>query len=166
MNWLSNLLYGSTNAEFESSFGLEESIERLKKATSRSVFSAFTRQRAIGSVKETRVSLQRVIPFIGNSWKPFFLGRFEIRNGRVILVGRFTTFKFVKIFMSLWLGLCLFSVFVETAIMITQHLQWWLPLIGVGMFCCGIALVWIGKWFGRNDAAWLTAVINSALLLQ
>lgn len=164
MNWLSNLLYGSTNAEFESLFGLEESIERLKKATSRSVFSAFTRQRAVGPVKETRVSLRRVIPFVGNSWKPFFVGRFEIRNGRVILVGRFTTLKFVKIFMSLWLGLCLFSVFGETAIMITRHSQWWFPLIGVGMFCCGIALVWIGKWLGRNDAAWLAAVINSALL--
>ena len=39
---------------------------------------------------------------IGNSYQPFFLRRFETRNGQVILTGRFTMSWFTKVFTSFW----------------------------------------------------------------
>lgn len=44
-------IWGSVPAEFESSFGMSEFVQRLKAATRRSVFSALARQEAVGTVK-------------------------------------------------------------------------------------------------------------------
>src|SRR5437016_13971963 len=104
IGWFLDLIYGSYRAEFESDFDLCESIQRLSAATSRSVFSAWTHQAAVGKVSESRVSLQRVIPFFGNAGKPFFVGEFVVRNGRTILSGRFTLHWSAKVFMSGWFG--------------------------------------------------------------
>ncbi len=160
-----DLVYGATPAEFESSYGLEESVQRLAAATGRSVFSALTRQRAVGTVKPSRVSLQRVIPMFGNSFKPFFIGEFQERNGRVVLTGRFTMIWPVKTFMSVWFGFLLVWTALPGASIVTQGQTdvVWFPLSGLGMIGAGIALVWIGKWFARNDAAWLSNVIQEAL---
>jgi hypothetical protein len=89
IRWFIELIYGSTPVEFESSFGLHESVARIHAATVRSVFLSFHKQSAVGRVTEHRVSLQRVIPLVGNSFKPFFVGKFEIKNGHVVLIGRF-----------------------------------------------------------------------------
>src|SRR5437016_14676948 len=96
IGWFLDLIYGSYRAEFESDFDLPESVRRLSAATSRSVFSALTHQAAAGKVSESRVSLQRVIPFFGNGMKPFFFGKFDVRDGRTILSGQFTLHWFVK----------------------------------------------------------------------
>src|ERR1700722_19610501 len=100
--WLWRLLYEAQPAEFRSAYGLEESVERLRAATKRSVFSALAETTAVGKVSEQSVRLQRVIPMVGNSFKPFFLGRFEVSEGRVLLVGRFTMLPIVKVFMTFW----------------------------------------------------------------
>ena len=160
-----DLVYGATPAEFESSYGLDESLQRLAAATNRSVFSALTRQGAVGTVRHLRVSLQRVIRMVGNSFKPFFIGEFQQRNGRVVLTGWFTMTWPVKAFMSVWFGFLLLWTALGGASLVTQVQSdvAWLPLSGVGMIGAGIALVWIGKWFARNDAAWLSNVIQEAL---
>ncbi len=172
MRWFLDLLYGSTPVEFESSFEVEESIARLKAASGRTFLSALTRQRAVGTVEESRVCLRREIPMCHNSFKPFFIGSFGERNGRVILVGRFTMLWFVKVFMSFWFGFCalwttmaLFSLtFLSFArLPNTQPNKWWFPLFGILMFCAGTALLRFGKWFSRNDAVWLSEVIKKAL---
>ena len=36
------------------------------------------------------------------------------------------------------------------------------PLFGLGIICAGVALVLIGKWFARNDVAWLSTAIQEA----
>src|SRR5579862_9715224 len=100
--WLWRLLYESTPAEFSCAYGLEESVERLRAATKRSVFSALSETAAVGKVSEKSVRLQRVIPMVGNSFKPFFLGQFQISNGQVLLIGRFTMLPIVKVFMTFW----------------------------------------------------------------
>jgi hypothetical protein len=165
IRWFWNLVYGSVPAEFQSSYGLDQSVRRLADATGRSVFSALTRQRAVGTVKASKVSLQRVIPFIGNSFKFFFIGQFQNRDGRTVLVGRFTMHWFVKAFMSIWFGfIALWTLFAIAAL--PFHISkdnWFAPLFGVGMFAAGIALVWVCRWFSRNDVAWLSNVVSSAL---
>src|SRR5215469_18474481 len=95
----------TTSIEFQSAFGLGESVDRLKAATRRSVFVSMARQAAVGRVSAERVVLQRVIPMFGNSFKPFFVGRFIERDGRVFLVGQFRMLWLVRVFMTFWFGM-------------------------------------------------------------
>jgi hypothetical protein len=159
---LYDFLYGSKTVEFKSAFGLEESIERLRAATKRSVFSALAQPAAVGPVKASQIRLQRVIPMVGNSFKPFFFGRFDARSDAVYLTGRFTLLPLVKAFMTLWLGMAIAfgvtSAFKEAA-RVDDH-----PALAVlAMPVFGIALVALGKWFARNDISWLSHVIQTAL---
>ena len=163
--WLVRLLYGSTPAEFRSAYGLAESIERLSAESKRSVFSALTETTAVGKVSEKVVRLQRVIPMISNSFKPFFMGHFEVRGEVTLLIGKFTMLPFVKVFMSFWLGMCglyagtvLLFGFKSPAPNATLFLAQ--PFLMIG---AGIALVAAGKWFARNDVAWLSEFIATAL---
>jgi hypothetical protein len=163
--WLVHLIYGSTPAEFRSAYGLAESVERLSAESKRSVFSALAETTAVGKVSERVVRLQRVIPMVGNSFKPFFIGHFEVRGDVTMLIGKFTMLPLVKVFMSFWFGMCgLFAGAVlvggfkpqapKAALFLLQ------PFLMIGG---GIALVAAGKWFARNDAAWLSEVIATAL---
>jgi hypothetical protein len=171
---LFNFLYGNVPVKFPSDFSLMASVERLRRRTKRTVFSALFRQAAVGPVSESRVRLQRVIPFFGNSFKPIFVGRFEHSEGRVVLKGRFTMFLFSKIFMTVWLAFALLlTVFAAaTALQAVVQNQAQLqkdptallsPLIGV-LFClAGVAIVRGCWWWSRRDMAYLTSVIQTAL---
>jgi hypothetical protein len=162
---LKALLYGSTPAEFVSVYGLSESVERLAAATKRSVFSSWGETSAVGKVSESQVRLQRVIPMMNNSFKPFFFGRFEVRDGVTVLTGRFSMTVFVKIFMTVWFGMLLL---IGGGILVsgvkaqgsTPPFVLFQPLLMVGG---GVLLVAFGKWLSRNDAAWLSSVIGRAL---
>jgi hypothetical protein len=105
--WFWRLLYESTRVEFRSAYGLAESVARLRAATKRSVFSSLGETAAVGKVSEEGVRLQRVIPMVGNSFKPFFVGHFEVRDGVTVLIGRFSMWTFAKVFMTGWLGMAL-----------------------------------------------------------
>lgn len=154
---------GSGPVEFVSAFGMNESVRRLKAATRRWSFPFATQECAAGTVKETRVSLHRVIPMVGNSFKPLFIGRFEQRQGKVVLRGRFTMMLFVKVFMAFWFGmLALFTLAGSFAITASPKAAMF-PLTAVGMMGFGIGLTALGRWFSRNDPAWLTEVIRTAL---
>jgi hypothetical protein len=163
--WFVRLLHDSTPAEFPSAYGLAESVERLSAVTKRSAFSALGETTAVGKVSERVVRLQRVIPMVRNSFKPFFIGRFEVRGEVTVLIGKFTMLPLVTVFMSIWFGMCcLFAGALLLGGVKPQSpnatfflLQPFLMIAG------GIALVAAGKWFARNDAAWLSALIASAL---
>lgn len=157
------ILYGSTPAEFKSDYSLEDSIARLRAATRRSVFQALGEPAAVGRVNPSSVRLKRVIPMVGNSFKPFFVGHFETRNGGVYLVGRFSMLWFSKAVMTAWLGFMLTFAIVGAILTYRTGRAPWLSLGGIGMFGAGLFLVTIGKWFARNDAGWLSEVIGSAL---
>src|SRR5215469_11530144 len=106
LEWLWRTWKGSDPVEFESTYGMAESVERLKAATRRWGYFSVTQEVASGRVTESRVSLQRVIPMVGNSFKPFFVGGFQWRGGKVVLRGRFTLHWSVRVFMGFWLGFC------------------------------------------------------------
>lgn len=150
--------------EFESAYGLTESVDRLKALTRRSVFSSMTTEEAVGTVKESHVSLQRVIPMFRNSFKPVFTGRFVERDGRVLLVGRFTMHWFVKIFIGIWFGI-LSIIGVLSMIATIRKAQNFkdVLLMCLGMMAFGVALVRVGQWLSRGDPAWLSIVIKHAL---
>lgn len=160
--WLWQLLYASTPAEFRSAFGIDESVERLRAATKRSAFCALSQTAAVGKVSETSVRLQRVIPMVGNSFKPFFLGRFESREGKALLVGRFTMLPIIKLFMTFWFAMVtLGSVGLLFGLSSTSPVP---AVLGpFAMLGAGVGMVAFGKWLARNDVAWLSEAIETAL---
>lgn len=155
-------LTGSEPLEFESAYGLDESVRRLRDATRRwALFS--TTEVAAGAVSSSRVSLQRVIPMVGNSFKPYFIGKFERRADKVVLVGRFTMHPFVKVFMAIWMGFVVVGTLVGAIAAMQSHRAESMPLAGLGMLLFGVLLVRFGAWLSRNDPAWLSEVIRRAL---
>ncbi len=167
VRWMRDLLYESTPAEFRSTHGVAESVQRLSAATSRSVFTlaAFSETRAVGNVSPDRVRLYRFIPMVGNSFIPVFVGRFESRDGGTVLTGQFGMRASTRVFMTLWLGATAafavsFLVADFTSRTSTPVWQWLSPLF---MLVAGVGFVSLGKWFARNDITWLSRVIAQAL---
>jgi hypothetical protein len=160
-HWFTYLFNESGPIEFVSSFSISDSVDRLRAATVPSVFLSLGKQSAVGTVREHRVSLQRVIPFVGNSFKPFFRGRFEMKDGRVVLLGRFTTLWFVKPIAIIWLGMC--AVFAMILLVNFVIRQGPFPLFNLAILLISITLIWFSKWSCRNDIAWLSNVIERAL---
>jgi hypothetical protein len=154
-----DLLYGAVPADFESAFDTQESVRRLAAATERSIPYAYPREAAVGRVSEGRVWIRRANPRAGNSFKPLYIGRFRKVGRRVVLCGRFTPALLPKLFMTFWLGLCL----AWTATVVVYAREWWAPLVGVGLFAFGVAMVAFGKRSGRPDIPWLSEVIRNAL---
>lgn len=161
--WFRKIWIGSDPCEFESSYSMAESVGRLRAATCRwGLFSV--EEVAAGTVTQSRVCLQRVIPMVGNSFKPWFVGRFQMSGGHVVLRGRFTLHWLVKGFMGLWLSFCaLFTV--SGVIAAIRSPQSVMPFAGLAMLAFGLGLMRLGGWFSRNDPAWLSAVIRNALEL-
>ena len=171
-------LFGDIPVEIHSPFSLSDSVQRLRDATKRSVFSSLFRQAAVGPVTAANVRLRRVIPMFGNSFKPIFVGRFRETNGQVVLSGRFTMFLFSKIFISVWLSFWLIWTLVATLGVFgiggiqpapssgSPLLVLLFPLIGVGFFVAGILFVRLCWWLSRSDMKYLTAVITQALHAQ
>lgn len=159
------MLYESTPAEFCSAYSVAESVERLRAATKRSTFAAMSEAAAVGKVSADSVRLQRVIPMVHNSSKPFFTGRFEVRDGVTVLTGHFGMTIFVKVFMTFWLVMvALFAGgFLVGSLGAATSYPRQVVIGPFLMLVAGLGLVALGKWFGRNDAAWLSAVIARAL---
>lgn len=164
VRWFFQFLYGSTPARFASPYPVHESITRLSAVVEPSILSSFSGQCAVGTVKEKKVRIQRVIPLVGNAWKPFFYGSFSASGNGSVLEGTFKFSLFTRVFMSIWFGFIAFWTVLTTSIVLTKSpSELWFPLFGVGMFAAGIGMVRVGKWFARNDVAWLTQVIVQAL---
>lgn len=161
--WIKDLWVGSDPVEFASSYDLVESVARLKAATKKWSLFNVSEQAAVGRVSEARVSLQRVIPMVGNSFKPVFVGRFEQVQGKVVLTGRFKLSWFVKLFMAYWFGFCALFVVLSLAAAIHKPAAALMSLAGVGMFALGLGMTRLFAWFSRNDPAWLSDVIRAAL---
>jgi len=162
---IARILFSSEPAEFASAFSLDESVARLDLARG-SALSSIARESATGTVGESRVVLKRVIPLVRNSFKPYFVGRFEQRAAGVVLVGRFTMHWSVKLFMIIWLGLCLLWTAMAASDVVHQSKQWFMPVIGVGMFSLGVAFVRLCQWFSRKDPIWLAEFMRRALTGQ
>ncbi|GGA46063.1 hypothetical protein [Dyella nitratireducens] len=155
-------LTGSEPMEFESDYGLDESVLRLRDATRRWALFSST-EVAAGTVTASRVSLQRVIPMVGNSFKPFFVGKFERRADKVVLIGRFTMHIFVKVFMGVWMAFVAFITLVGGVAATQSHRAVPMPFVGLGMLLFAVLLICFGAWLSRNDPVWLSQVISRAL---
>ena len=165
IRWLANLLYGSVPAEFPSAFTMQESVDRLKGSIEYYPgFLIAIKEAATGTVSENKVSLSRERPMFRNSFKPFFVGRFEFREGRVVLVGRFTMHFFVKAFMTFWLGFCLYWTAMAAFTIAQREPSYsWVSLGGIGLLGIGVAFVRVAQFLSSDDVTWLSALIARAL---
>lgn len=164
MRWLFGLLYGATPREFESVFDLEESVRRLLAATEQPHFGGLTHEAAVGHVSKSHVSLQRVVPLFNNSFKPFYVGAFREIDGRVLLTGRFTMSWWVKALMTVWFGM--FAMLTASGIaplLMRDTNEWWIAVVGAGMFALGLGLLAWCKLVSYDDIPWLSKVIEDAL---
>jgi hypothetical protein len=164
LRWVKNLLFESTPAEFRSDYSIAESVQRLTAVTGRWGLS-LSQTQAVGKVSADKVRLQRVIPMVRNSFKPFFTGHFETRDGHTVLTGHFAMLMAARIFMVIWLAMAtLFTVaFLAGGLRSANGTPAWSPLIAVLIPVGGIGLIALGKWFARNDVAWLSDVMTRAL---
>ena len=169
---LDAFLFGNIPFSCESNFSLEESVIHLKENTKRSVFSSLFKQKAAGKVSASKVRLQRVIPFFGNSFKPILVGKFKEKNGKVYLEGKFTTFLLSKIFMTVWFSFALFG----TALAIIQVARTFanqtdrLPFEALLFPVGGITFIGVGVLFIKlcwrlsvKDIGYLKKVVVEAL---
>jgi uncharacterized membrane protein len=155
--------FGGTPVEFESDYPLDESVARLSSATQRARDRASREQAAVGRVDERKVVLVRVIPFVNNSFKPVFTGRFEETGSRVVLRGSFGMHVSVKVFACVWFGgLVAFTVLLALRARDGSDAGK-MALFCAGMAGAGVLLFAFARWFARNDPAWLSAVIRGAL---
>ena len=173
-----HLLFGHEPLELRSAFQLQESVERLKTATKRSVFSTLFCEAAVGCVTASRVRLQRVIPMFGNSFKPVFVGHFVEVGGTVVLRGQFTMFLFSKIFMSVWLGFALvWTILAAVAGLVAgsspsappTHYSLaaiLFPCIGIAFFLGGVAFLRSSWRLSRGDIDYLKTTMVRALDAQ
>jgi len=109
---------------------------------------------------------KRAIPFFGNSFKPFFIGKFQTVNGALFLSAAFTMSTFTKVFMLFWFWVlrpCGQSWLLSRFIHAGQSEAWWFPFAGIGMIAFGAVFVIGAKRLSRNDIDWLSTVIRGAL---
>ena len=111
-----------------------------------------------------RVRLRRMIPFVKNAFKPIYIGEFREINARVVPKGQFTMHGWAKAFMTFWLGFCRLSTVLAIVLLwVRDPNSGWFPFAGMGMFTAGVAFVALCKRIARNDAPWLSKVIQDAL---
>jgi hypothetical protein len=167
LRWLKGIWSSGETVEFESAYGLAESVERLRAVTKRSVFYAMSQQQAVGKVTETRVSIQRVIPMVGNAFKPYFIGGFLASDGKVVLRGRFTMHWLAKLFFGAWFGVLGLITVLALVGLVAGRASNPQPLAivpaTIGMLAFGLVLVKSGQWFSRKDPVWLSSIIGAAL---
>lgn len=156
--------YRSESATFYTPLSVEAAAARLRRSAESSLFRAPKDGAAVGSVTANKVSLQRVVPLTGNSFKPFFVGHFEVAGGRTRLVGKFTIHWVVKFFMLFWYGGCLYWSGSAARMAFEEPGQWGLvPLLGIGMLLAGAAFVAFARWLADGDREYLSGVITGAL---
>jgi hypothetical protein len=156
---LHELFFVRTEVEFASDYSLAESVERLQEV-SRALSPAIR-----GTVAETYVSVHRADPPARQEFRPWFFGRFLVRDGRVVLRGGYAMHDGAKLFMGLWLGACALALWLSILAALRETTSPLLPLVPSALFAVGALVLWLGRRATRTDPAWISDVITRTLRL-
>jgi hypothetical protein len=176
LNWLFEY---RGNTYFESDTSLRDALERLAhKVTAPNLLipnllimlpiSTVEHSTLVGRVTKECVVLHRARPVFVYPLKPYFRGRFFVKNGKPILEGTFGMSPFVKTWFLAFFGFLIFceaavvrSIFVlhETSATSAEPLLIAFP----GMLLLSICFIWAIKSWSRNDVEWISDQINKAL---
>ncbi len=157
-----NLAFYRRDVEFSTPYSKSRAIARLDGAVASS-FSIF-HAGVVGSANARRVSLRRNIPFVGNSFAPRFVGRFEEAATGSLLRGTFRLSWPSRIFAGYGLVFCIaWTIIVTFDVFREATTPLWFPLIGLVMLAVFAAMVALGRWFARNDEAAITREVEHIL---
>lgn len=156
---LYDLLLVRTEVEFESDYSLAESVQRLQDV-SRALSPAIR-----GTVAETYVSIHRADPPQRQDFRPWFFGRFLVRDGRVVLRGGFSMHDGAKVFMGLWLAACAYALWRSLFAAIDATSPPAVLLVPLALLAAGTIVLWLGWKATRDDPAWISDVITRTLKL-
>jgi len=107
--------------------------------------------------------LHRLVPGKGNSFKPIFVGRFDVAEGETQLRGRFTMHWLVKLFTASWYAGCIYWTVLATRIALEERgVLTLVPLLGVVMILLGGSVVLFLRWLAADDRRFLEEVITRA----
>ncbi|MBU2862494.1 hypothetical protein KO489_01410 [Reinekea forsetii] len=164
MSKVLEFLYGTEKFEIEFQVPIDIAIDRLKGHVDSSYFSSVGKERMVGFVSPKGVKIQRVMPSIQNSFKPFLVGSFSSYENTSTLSGVFRFHRFVQVFMTFWLFFVGLATLVMTLIAILNPREsWFLPFIGFLMLGLGVGIIKLGKWFSRNDMSWFKKTISKVV---
>lgn len=165
MKRIFDFLYGTEKFQIEFDVPIDVAVTNLQSKVSGSVLSLLGSEGMVGQVSNHTVKLQRFIPMVGNSFKPFLIGSFSTCGNKTVLSGAFRFHRLVQAFLTFWFT---FSVLLIASLSMTAFANpseaWFVPFLGVLCLVGGVAIVNIGRWFARNDKEWLKASIRSAIL--
>jgi len=165
-SFVARLFDNSTPVRYRCALSIDDAVGHLLRGTETSRVRALYKPCMFGQVTRDRVQLQRVIPFVANSWKPVFEGRFSEEVGVAVLDGSIGTSRATRRFMKVSVGFCvLWSVgaFLSVTVMPGPQLPWWFPLAGLGMAAVTLALSAAASTASAADRAWLSQRIGDAL---
>ena len=156
---LYDLFAASRAVEFESDYALAESVQRLQDVAN--ALSPAIR----GTVAETYVSIHRADPPTRQDFRPWFFGRFLVRNGRVVLRGGYSMHDGAKVFIAAWLAACALAFWFSLDFAIDGLASPAVLLVPLALLAVGLLVVWLGRKATQGDPAWMNGVIEHALKL-
>ena len=175
---LDAFLFGNIPFSCESNFSLEDSVSRLQENKKqqenkkRYIFGFLSKEKIIGKVGASRVVLARVVPFFPSGFNPTLVGKFKEENGRVYFEGKFTTFWFPKIFMTIWLSFSLlwiglafiplFQTLADQANKLSYEV-FILPIFGIAFSCIGVLILKLSWRLSIKDIDYLKKIVIEAL---
>lgn len=109
--------------------------------------------------------MRRVVPLVGNAFKPVFVGVFHVVDGRTVLTGRYTMARGTKAFLVASLMLSAVWTLAAASVWLgpPPHPPVWFPLAGPFIAMLLIGLVLVSKRSSRADIAWLREKVQRAL---
>lgn len=123
----------------------------------------FGSKRLIGQLSDTKLQLRKRIGY-RNSSQTILNGTMRAQDGGTMISGEFGLHPVVRIFPFVWCVLLLSALagFVILAPK-KEGSDWALVMAPVLLMVLGMAVVWIGKYFARDEARFITATLTEAL---
>ena len=103
-------------------------------------------------------------PLFGNFFKPIFFGKFEARDHKVSLVGKFEMGMIPQITTSIFVVVGIIIQIIALPQMGTVYEMRNLSFLEPSLFIAGVLLIaWSGKVSGKRDIPWIKNKIEGAL---
>ncbi len=145
---LFKVIYGTDPFEMKVDVDLPTAMARLRGEVKQSVFPLLSQPHLMGHIEDTKITLQYVIPFVSNGFKPILFAEAHSEEGGTFIRGYYRCHKFTQIFMSIWFGGLFFILCMAWGQ--AGQLEGFI-MSGMLMLILATAIVKFGQWLSRHD---------------
>jgi hypothetical protein len=143
-----------------------EAVRRLQAVVKRSAWRTPFRESLVGPISASRVVVRRYRPWLRNDFGPAFVGRFVQEPDAARLEGAFTLHPLIRRIMIFWFSCVALFLIIGVGRMVARpsmgdELLFVALTLGLGAY--GVALLLLGRWFGRKDIPYIEAGLTAAL---